>query len=192
MSGAPTSPAYTQSGPDDYASPHNADVFVINQILAKFRTVALVQVQSCSNDGGLAPWGTVVATPVINMVNGIGQVQQYSPIYNLPYIRIQGGTDAIIIDPKPNDLGLALICDRDISSAKNATAAPLGPVNFNPATSRIARLADGVYLGGCLNGIPLRSIQFDDLGNIVLTALTAVKIVAPGGLFVNGVPVTVP
>lgn len=186
-------PVYTQGGPDNYATEHNSDVFVINQILARFRTVALVQVVSCSNDGGLSPWGTVVATPVINMVNGIGQAQNYSPIYNMPYIRIQGGTDAIIIDPQPGDYGLALICDRDISSPKNITILPTTvPNSYNPSTSRVASLADGVYLGGCLNGIPLRTIQFDGLGNIVMTAPAAIKILAPGGLFVNGVPVTVP
>lgn len=187
MSGTPN---FGQMGPDDFASEHNSLSFVIMQILSRFRTVSLVQVQSCSNSGGLAPWGVVSAIPITSMVNGKGQPQAHGPIYNLPYIRLQGGTSAVILDPAENDYGLALICDRDISNAKNTPI--LTGSNVPPATARIANLADGVYLGGCLNGIPLRYIQFDALGNINMTALGAINIVAPGGLTVNGVPVVVP
>lgn len=183
-------PNFGQLGPDDYATEHNASIFVIMQILARFRTVALVQVQTCSNIGGLSPWGTVTATPIISMVNGKGQPQAHGSIFNLPYIRLQGGTSAIILDPSPLDYGLALICDRDISRPKQQPI--LTGSDFQPATARMANLADGIYLGGCLNGIPLRYIQFDALGNINMTALAAVNIVAPGGLTVNGVPVVVP
>lgn len=181
---------YGQMGPDDYATEHNASIFIIMQTLARFRTSALVQVQDCSNLGGVSGWGNVSVIPIIMMVNGIGQPAPHGIIFNLPYIRMQGGTDAIIIDPKAGDFGLALICDRDISNAKQQPT-PQG-FNITPATGRIANLADGVYLGGCLNGPPLRFIQFDALGNININALAAVNIVAPGGLTVNGTPVTVP
>lgn len=188
MSGTPN---FGWLGPDDWASEHNSLIFIILQQLMRFRTVAIVQVQTCTNDGGISPWGTVTAIPIIMMVDGIGQPAPHGTIFNMPYIRIQGGTDAVICDPKPNDYGLALICDRDISNAK---ASPIVEGNaFPPATARVANLADGIYLGGCLNGIPLRFIQFDALGNINLVAPAgAVNITAPGGLTVNGLPVNVP
>lgn len=187
-----TNQGFGQLGPNDSATEHTSLVFVISQMLARFRTVALVKVQSCSNVGLLAPWGTVSATPIIKMMDGVGNTQNHGIIYNLPYIRIQGGADAIIMDPKIGDIGLALICDRDISSAKANQGSPTAMDFYNPSTARIANLADGVYLGGCLNGIPTRFIQFDALGNINLIAPGAVNIVAPGGLTVNGIPVTVP
>lgn len=183
---------FGQLGPNDYASDHNSVVFVIMQNLARFRSVVLVRVQSCSNEGLLSSWGTVTAVPVINMTDGVGNTQNHGIIYNLPYIRIQGGADAIIMDPKIGDFGVALICDRDISSAKANQGEPTQANFYNPSTARMGNLADGIYLGGCLNGIPTRFIQFDAIGNINLIAPGAVNIVAPGGLTVNGIPVTVP
>jgi hypothetical protein len=177
---------YGQLTPEDIASDHNALVFVIQQILARFRTVGIVQVQSFAPGIGFG-YGTVTCQQMVNMIDGIGNATPHGPVYNMPYIRVQGGANAVLCDPVALDIGLALICDRDISSVVATQQIS------NPGSTRIANLADGVYLGGLLNGIPENIIGFDALGNILLTSLTgAVKITAPLGLFVNGTPVTVP
>lgn len=179
---------YGQLSPNDYATDHNALVFVISQMLARFRTVGIVQVQSFTPGVGLG-YGSVTCQQMVNMIDGIGNSTAHGPVYNMPYIRLQGGSNAIICDPAEDDIGLALICDRDISSVVNTQQVS------NPGSTRIANLADGVYLGGLLNAIPTSFIQFDNLGNLNITlaaAAGAVNIIAPGGLTVNGVPVTVP
>jgi hypothetical protein len=108
---------------------------------------------------------------MVNMIDGIGNKTPHGTIFNLPYFRLQGGTSAIIMDPQVGDIGIALICDRDISSVKATQAVS------NPGSNRLHDLADGIYIGGILNGIPTSYIQFDSLGNIVITP-------KPGG-FVN-------
>jgi hypothetical protein len=41
----------------------------------------------------------------------------------VPYFRVQGGADAIIIDPKVGDLGIAVFCSRDITGVKRSKEA---------------------------------------------------------------------
>ncbi len=67
---------------------------------------------------------------------------------NLPYLRLQGGKSAVIVDPAIGDIGLAVFASRDISSIKQARA-PSGP-----GSHHIHSWSDGLYIGGFLNGIP--------------------------------------
>ena len=177
---------YSQQEPSDTASDYNADVFVINQLLGKLRTCTVVKVLSVTNDGGVSPVGFVDVQPMVNYVNGIGQAAPHGEIFNLPYFRLQGGTNAFIIDPAVGDIGIAVISDRDISSVKNT-----GQIS-NPGSLREFDLADGIYIGGILNDAPVNYIQFDSLGNLNIKTALAVNITAPGGLVVNGTPVTIP
>ena len=177
---------YTQQEPSDTASDYNTDVFVIEQIIGKLRTCSIVKVLAVTNNGGVSPVGSVDVQPMINYVDGIGNAAPHGTIFGLPYFRLQGGTTAIIIDPKINDIGIVVISDRDISAVKNTQSIS------NPGSAREFDLADGIYIGGILNGIPVQYIQFDSLGNLNITVTAAVNIVAPGGLTVNGTPVTVP
>ncbi len=188
---------YSQQEPSDTASEYNTDVFVIEQQLGQLRTVVVVQVIAVYNEG-LNPVGTVDVQPLVNYTDGIENGKPHGTIFGLPYFRLQGGSNAFIIDPAVGDVGIAVIVDRDISSVKANqaainTAQLVGTVpTFNPGSSRDFDLADGIYIGGILNGTPKQYIQFDSLGNLNITVKTAVNIVAPGGLTVNGTPVVVP
>jgi hypothetical protein len=136
----------------------NSMAFVINQLINKLSTATLVQVVAVSNTDEVAAVGTVDVVPMVGMVNGIGEVTEHGTIYNVPYFRIQGGTNAIIIDPKAGDIGLAVFCSRDISSVKKTKKrAP-------PASNRKYNMADGLYVGGFLNQAPETYIQFTDSG----------------------------
>lgn len=90
--------------------------------------------------GDVGPIGLLDAIPSVNMIDGLGTATQHHAIHNLAYARPQAGYNAIIMDPQPGDIGLAVVCDRDISSVKNTAA------QANPGSRRRFDLADGVYL----------------------------------------------
>ena len=73
-------------------------------------------------------------------------------------MRIQGGNNAFIIDPKVGDIGMCNFADRDISRVKETKSSSL------PGSKRLMSMADGLYTGGLLNGLPERYILIDDDG----------------------------
>jgi hypothetical protein len=94
----------------------NTLVQLIQNQLSKVQTVTLAQVQSCTNDGALAPFGFVDVLPLVSQVDGAGNAVPHVTLHEVPYLRIQGGSSAIIIDPQPGDIGILLTCSRDITS----------------------------------------------------------------------------
>lgn len=172
-----------QMDPSDTSSDFTALSFVIQQALARVRTMIVVQVKSVTNDGGISPAGFVSVQPLVNMLDGAGISTPHGTIYNLPYTRIQGGTNAIIIDPQIGDIGWAAIADRDISAVKASKSVS------NPGSFRRFDLADGVYIGGILNGTPVQHIQFTSTGITVMSP-TQIKISAPAILLDGAVTTT--
>jgi hypothetical protein len=88
-------------------------------------------------------------------------------MYGLPYLRVQGGANAIIIDPQPGDIGIAVFASRDITNVKSTKA------QANPGSFRTHDFSDGMYIGGLLNGVPTQYIKFSDTG---------IEIVSPNNL----------
>jgi hypothetical protein len=99
---------------------------------------------------------------LVNQVAGDGSLVPHVTLYGVPYLRIQGGANAVIMDPQVGDIGLLATCSRDISTvvATQAQSTP-GPRQFN--------FADSVYLGGMLNAAPTQYIQFNTDGITILT-----------------------
>ncbi len=184
---------YGYLGPNDTASEYNALIFIIEQLISRIRTITPAKIISSTSDGELSIAGTVSAQPLVNILDGVGNATQHGTIFNLVYVRLQGGSNAVIMDPQPDDIGLALICDRDISSVVASKDIS------NPGSLRQFSLADGIYLGGILNGIPLQYIRFTPTGiiisdqnaNQIIMSLGSVNIVTPS-FQVNGTPVTIP
>jgi len=157
---------------------HNNLVFFIQQALARLQTATIVKVIACSNDGDLSPVGTVDVQILVNQISGQGIGTPHVTMYGLPYLRIQGGENAVIIDPKPGDIGIAVFASRDITKIKSTKA------QANPGSFRMHDFADGMYLGGLLNGTPTQYIQFTDSGvNIVSTGNIAISTPANVTLF---------
>ncbi len=147
-----------QQQPSTTSSEYNKLTFLVKQITAFMRTCTLVKVKAVTNSGDVSEVGFVDVQPIVNMVDSAGNSQEHGTVYHLPYYRLQGGTNAIIIDPAVDDIGIAVIADRDISSAKaNKDVA-------NPGSNRRFDLADGIYLGGVLNATPDQYLQFNDDG----------------------------
>lgn len=156
----------------DIGSDYDAQSFLVNQIINKLATTALVQIVKVSNAGAVAPVGTVDISPMIHQVDGDGNPTPHGIIHNVPYFRLQGGTNAIILDPQVGDVGIAVFCSRDISAAKR-TKAPA-----NPGSARKYDYADALYIGGLLNGIPTQYIQYTQTGITVLSP-TKITLNAP-------------
>jgi len=148
--------------PGDEAGDFGAQSFLIRQILSRVNTCTLVQIVAVTNSGGLSPVGFVDVQPLVNQVDGANNSMPQGVLHRLPYFRIQGGTDAIIIDPKMGDIGIAVFASRDISTVKNTKA------QANPGSGAQFSMSDGIYIGGVLNGTPVQYIQFTSTGiNVV-------------------------
>ena len=140
--------------------------------LGRVHTATLVKVVGVTNDGGVSPVGFVDIQPLVNQLDGAGVAIPHGTIYKCPYARLQGGPNAIILDPQVDDIGIAVFAERDISSATaNRSTA-------NPGSQRRFDMADAMYLGGVLNGEPTQYVQFSDAG-ITISSPSAVKLEAP-------------
>jgi len=175
----PENQAYTGNQPlSAGASDFGQLDFVIRSIMGRTATTTLVQVVAVYNDGEVAPVGTLDVQPLVAQLDGEGKPTPHGTIHNVPYFRVQGGTNAVIIDPKVGDIGLAVFASHDISGVK-ANKAP-----SNPPTRRRYSMADALYIGGVLNGAPANYIRFTSTGDIELKPAATVTI--DGDLVVTG------
>ena len=158
--------------PADYASEIGKLKFVINSALAGLKVAMPVKVISVSNSGGLSPIGTVNVQPMVSMLDGSGEAWPHGIIHNVPYMRIQGGANGIILDPAIGDIGIATVCDRDISTVQNT-----GKVSI-PGSLRKHDMSDMVYLMTIIGAAPTQYVQFNSTG-INIVSPVAVTITAP-------------
>lgn len=158
--------------PNDVASEFATLQFIVQQALSRVQTLTLVRIVDCTNEGGIVPVGTCTVQPLVNLMSGDRVAFKHRPLYKLPYLRVQGGANAVIIDPQPGDIGLAGFCSRDISAVKNSKDIA------NPGSFRQFDMADGIYIGGCLNGVPTQYIVFADDG-VSIVSPTEITLQAP-------------
>lgn len=158
--------------PGDNSGDFNAQSFLIQSLINRVNTSTLVQVVAVTNAGELSPVGFVDVLPMVNQLDGDGRPTPHAVVHHIPYFRLQGGTDAIIIDPKVGDLGIAIFADHDISSVKAAKG------QANPGSMRRYDMADGLYIGGVLNGTPAQYIRYYS-GGIEMFSPTKVLIRSP-------------
>ena len=93
--------------------------------------------------------GHVDVLPLVCLTDARDNALTPATLYRLPYSRIQGGVAALVIDPVPGDIGLAVFTKRDSSNVGQAQEQPVQPGSF-----RIFDQADGFYIGGFLNKAP--------------------------------------
>ena len=101
---------------------------------------------------GLNPVGFVDVQPMVHQQDGAGRTVPHGILYNVPYIRLQGGARAFVCDPAVGDIGLIIVCGRDISTVKTTRDAAA------PGSFRQHDMADALYLGGLLNAAPTEYI----------------------------------
>lgn len=148
---------YGQQNPNSSSDEFNKIAFLVKQIVQRLDTAKLVKVVGVTG-GGIAPAGTVDVLPLVMQVDGAGNGVAHGTVYGLPWSRVQGGDNAVICDPKVDDLGWVVACDRDTSSARQTWKQAL------PGSLRTFNVADGVYAGGGFNVTPAQYLIFTDDG----------------------------
>ena len=148
-------------------SEYNAISFIVQQAIRE-------QVNTCIVCRVVKRSGAYVdVLPLVTQISGKGEAIQPTTLYKLPYMRYHAGIAAVILDPVPGDIGLAVFASKDCSNVKTGTSTPQQPGSFRGNT-----MANGFYIGGFLNKAPSTFVELKQSGEIVITA--------PGGLTVNG------
>lgn len=146
---------------------------LINQLVF---TADVVKVLSVSG-------GYVDVMPLVTQIDAFDNAVQPAPLYHLPYNRVQGGRAALIIDPVPGDIGLAVFAKRDSSGVMVGQTDPVKPASF-----RTFNQADGFYFGGFLNQTPEVFLELTQGGEAILTAPTKVTVnTATADVNANGI-----
>lgn len=149
------------------SSTFNSLSFIIQQaIREQVNTCIICKVVACSG-------GYVDVLPLVTGISGKGEAVAPTTLYKLPYMRYHAGVAAVILDPVPGDIGLAVFASKDCSNVKAGTTEPQQPASF-----RGNSMANGFYIGGFLNKAPSVYVE--------LTQGGAVNITAPGGVNING------
>ena len=169
--------------PADDNNDLNAIDFQVRQLIGQIGTMLPVRVLAVDPPANGAAVGSVDVQPLVDQHDGAGNSVPHGPLHNLPYLRLQGGDCAIIIDPVVGDIGLAFFAQRDISAVK----ARGGGQNVRGSNRRHS-MADGVYHGGILNGMPNHLVQVSSAG-ISLKSTVAIALESPT-LTHNGVDIS--
>ena len=140
-------------------------MFLINSVVNNVNTAELVKVIAVDESKK-----EIDVIPIVAKPDSEGQRIDPAPIYGIKYIEWQYGTNAIIATPVVNDVGLLVVCTKDISSIDSGLV----------GSYRRYNLADGIYFGGLcgFNATPAQFIKFDENG-IEITSPTALTVNAP-------------
>lgn len=136
------------------SSKGNEQLFVIEALLSKVRTSYPVKVLAVTNSGGVEPIGYVDLEVLITQLDGDGNAIPHTTIYNAPYLRVQGGRNAVILDPEVGDIGVASFASQDMSGVKVARG--VSP----PGSKRRHHFSDAVYLYSIIAGAPEQYVRF--------------------------------
>lgn len=164
--------------------------FLIQTALARVNVAVPVKVVAVHSLGRGAGIGTVDVQPLVSMVDGQGGAWPHATVYGLPWCRPGGGGSAFIADPAAGDIGLAVFCDRDISSVKAAQGVA------QPGSFRRFSMVDGIYFGTIIStAAPARAIILDSSGCEITAPVKvdgSVDLEGGGVLKVNGTQVVGP
>ena len=153
--------------------------FIISQLISKVSTCTLVQVKATTRTGLLDPVGFVDVQPLVHLINGLDEIKVNSILSGLPVFRLQAGSNAVIIDPEPGDIGIVVFASRDISSViKNSTVDRTKAASA-PGSYRRYSISDGLYIGGVLNNTPGQYVRFNNTDGITIHSPVKVTINAP-------------
>ena len=156
---------------------------IVQSILSAINTGELVEVTAVDASGD-SPVGFVSVKILVQRANADGTNVELGEIHNVPYFRLQGGINAVIMDPVKGDIGYCGFCSRDISIVKRIRdIAPQG--NY-----RVSDIADAVFFGGWSSKAPEQYIWFDG-DDVKIKAKATVVIDAPlthckGNLIADG------
>lgn len=159
----------------DSGSVELAVQFMIRRALAKVRTTTLAQVLKVTNTGGVVPVGTLTIKILVQQNDSAGNLVEAGTVYNVPYSRLSGGTNAVIIDPQVGDIGVVGFGDRDLSSVLAAQG------TAGPGSSRRHHWSDALWVATLPLGVtPTQYLQFNADGVTIVTPQQLQAIAANG------------
>lgn len=178
------------------ASEYNAISFMVeNMIKGMVNTAIPVRVDSCTKPGPGGAAGYVSATPLVMQRGADGKSLQPVSLPQLPFYRVQAGTAAVVLDPQPGDVGLAVFSQQDASNIEAGKTDPVQAGSF-----RAFDMSDGFFVschygktpdvyveleqnkGVTLQtgqGDPICQIYLDKEGNISIKSKTKISLEAP-------------
>ena len=89
---------------EEQHDPDRAQEYTILRLISRVHTAQLVRVMAVEPVADRV--GFVTCQPVIQDTATNGVLIAQSPIYRVPYLRVQGGVSALIIDPAEGDIGV--------------------------------------------------------------------------------------
>lgn len=142
----------SQRKPNTTSSDYNSLNFAIWQQLAQVNTLELAVVVAVNDDNSLD------VKPLLNALTSDNEAVEPTIIYNVPYLRIQAGANAIKIKPQVGDMGLIGYCQRDMSGVINSKG------QANPQSNRKFSNSDAVYICSVANlaSEPVRYLEIND------------------------------
>ena len=158
------------------ASEFNAISFLVEQAIKGMVNTAIpVRVDSCTKPGvgGAAGYGS--ATPLVMQRGADGKSLAPVSMPQLPYYRVQAGTAAVVLDPQPGDIGLAVFSQQDASNVKEGTSEPVQAGSF-----RCFDMSDGFFVSCHYGQTPTTYIHLDpETGEVTVKAPTKITLDAP-------------
>lgn len=162
----------TNARPEQAVGGAAQDKFIIQQLISNIQTMIPVEVTSVSvPTDTLAPIGRCSVKILVQQIDGNNNVYSGGTVINVPYLRVQGGKNAVVLDPVVGDVGLCGFCERDISMVKRTGA------EAAPNTRRQYSLNDAVYMFTMMSGTPEQFVHFKDSG---------IDIKSTGDINING------
>lgn len=140
---------------------------LILSLIKDVRTAIPVKVVAVHPGAGTPPAiGTVDVQPLVQTIDGSGKLWSLDVTYGAQFCRIQAGGNAVIADPGVGDIGIAVACDRDISSVIASQGLA------GPGSARTHDISDLVYLFSISPAALLQYIWFAAGINIQSPAVT--------------------
>ncbi|AYW18594.1 hypothetical protein DTA24_08000 [Klebsiella sp. P1CD1] len=158
--------------PVDSSCDANMLGYVFSRLIGNMTFVKIVKVIEVDISKGIVDLEGLLYT-----VNANGEsLNDGGRYFSIPYLRLQRGVSAVVMNPVAGDIGLMVCCDRDITGIKDNKTASV------PTSNRLHSAADGVYLTSiaCLSGAPTQYVAFHDSG---------IDIQSPGVVNINGMKV---
>ena len=150
---------------------NRVSLMIENAIHNGINTADVVIVRAVHAGGPGADSGYVDVQPLVRYRDAWNNTVETVTQFRLPYSRIQGGIAALVIDPVPGDIGLAVYTKADSSLVEPGRTDTVQPGSF-----RTFSRADGFYIGGFLNQAPEIWLELNQDKEAVLHAPKKVTI----------------
>jgi hypothetical protein len=121
----------TNARPEQAVGGAAQDKFIIQQLISNIQTMIPVEVTSVSvPTDTLAPIGRCSVKILVQQIDGNNNVYSGGTVINVPYLRVQGGKNAVVLDPVVGDVGLCGFCENELPELDKIIITSIGNENF--------------------------------------------------------------